>query len=211
MCILFLLLILQFVVFQMAFNILSSFVKQASISKTLTVVPVSLNTTTSASLGTSACLEMPSCRKYRKPHPVPEKVGINRFNHKALQEWWDWDGFGPYKYRHHHYPNNITCRDVQRRRIFKKFHAERNNLNHVMRSDLLPRELREKAWREKHFDLPLDSSHLRPNFRCVVTGRARGNYEEFRVSRFIFRAEADYNKVSGVQRAFWLYNTHIEP
>ena len=70
-----------------------------------------------------------SCRKYRKPHPVPEKVGINRYKHKALQvrdtisgviilypalqEWWDWDGFGPYKYRHHHYPNNITCRDVQ--------------------------------------------------------------------------------------------------
>ena len=84
-------------------------------------------------------------------------------------------------------------------------------MNRVMRSDLLPRELREKAWREKHFDLPLDSSHIRPNFRCVVTGRARGNYPEFRVSRFIFRAEADYNKVSGVQRAFWMYNTHIDP
>jgi hypothetical protein len=26
----------------------------------------------------------------------------------VMQEWWDWDGFGPYKYWHHHYPNNIT-------------------------------------------------------------------------------------------------------
>ncbi len=24
-----------------------------------------------------------------------------------MQEWWDWDVFGPYKYRNHHYPNNI--------------------------------------------------------------------------------------------------------
>jgi hypothetical protein len=25
----------------------------------------------------------------------------------VVQEWWDWGGFGPYKYRHHHHPNNI--------------------------------------------------------------------------------------------------------
>ena len=194
---------------QMAFNIISSLMRQGAISKSLISVPVTFSPT--SALSTSSCLEMPSCRKYRKPHPVPEKVGINRFKHKAFQEWWDWDGFGPYKYRHHHYPNNITCRDVQRRRIFKRHHEERNNLNHIVRSDILPRELREKAWKEKHWDLPLDSSEHRPNFRCVVTGRARGNYPEFRVSRFIFRAEADYNKVSGVQRAYWLHNTHIDP
>merc|ERR1712098_983223 len=140
---------------EMAFNILSSLVNKISLPRLLTKVsPVKLEILTEP-LSTSACLEMPSCRKYRKPHPVPEKVGINRFKGKAYQEWWEWDGFGPYKYRHHHYPNNITCRDVQRRRIFKKHHAERKNLNWVMRSDLLPRELREKAWREKHFDLPL--------------------------------------------------------
>jgi hypothetical protein len=46
-----------------------------------------------------------------------------------MQEWWDWDGFGPYKYRHHHYPNNITLRDVQRRRIFKRLHGERERIN----------------------------------------------------------------------------------
>ena len=102
-------------------------------------------------------------------------------------------------------------RDVQRRRIFKRFHGEREKLNAVIKSDLLPRELKESAFREKHFKLPIDSSAKRPVFRCTVTGRARGNYNEFRVSRFIFRAEADYNKVSGVQRAFWLYNTHIDP
>ena len=50
-------------------------------------------------------------------------------------------------------------------------------LSHV--NVLLNVELRQ----EKHWDLPYDSSEHRPNFRCVVTGRARGNYPEFRVSR----------------------------
>ena len=138
-------------------------------------------------LSTTSMVQMPSCKKWRKPHPVPEKVGINPYKGKAFQEWWDWDGMGPYKYRHHHYPNNITCRDVQKRRIFKKFHSEREKLNAIIKNDLLPKELQENAWKEKHFKLPIDSSELRPNFRCVVTGRARGNYNDFRVSRFIFR------------------------
>ena len=63
--------------------------------------------------------------------------------------------------------------------------------------------------------------------RCVVTGRSRGVYRDFRVSRFIFRfeesslwisfnfffcrQEADYNRVSGVQRAHWTHNTKIDP
>ena len=138
-------------------------------------------------LSTTAMMQMPSMRKWRKPHPVPEKVGVNPYKGKPVQEWWEWDGKGPYKYRHHHYPNNITCRDVQRRRIFKKFHADRENLNAIINNDLLPKELQENAWKEKHFQLPIDSSKMRPNFRCVVTGRAKGNYKDFRVSRFIFR------------------------
>ena len=38
---------------------------------------------------------------------------------------------------------------------------------------------------------------LRLNRRCSVTGKARGNFHQLRVSRFVFRNEADYNKVSG--------------
>ena len=45
----------------------------------------------------------------------------------------------------------------------------------------------------------------------VVTGRARGIFHQYRVSRFIYRAEADYNRLSGVQRAKWLINTKIDP
>ena len=92
----------------MAHCLLSSVLRKVS-----TAEPVIMKAVPAASLSTSSPLEMPSCRKYRKPHPVPEKVGVNPYKGQAMQEWWDWDGKGPYKYRHHHYPNNITCRDVQ--------------------------------------------------------------------------------------------------
>ncbi|XP_023341496.1 28S ribosomal protein S14, mitochondrial [Eurytemora carolleeae] len=145
-----------------------------------------------------------------KPKPTRPWTGTNHYNHKALQEWWDWDGCGPYKYRHHHYPNNITLRDVQRRRIFKRLHFERASRENIIDNDILPAEIQDIAGQEIQ-DLPYDSATWRPNMRCCVTGRARGHYKEYRVSRFIFRAEADHNRVSGVQRAFWLYNTKIEP
>merc|ERR1711935_349425 len=172
--------------------------------------PLALIVSTEAKLSTSCVSLMPSCRKYKSREPGP-RTGTNPHSGKKFQEWWDWDGYGPYKYRHHHYPNNITLRDVQRRRIFKKFNGEREKLNAIIRNDLLPKELQENALHEKNHNLPLDSSKNRPNFRCAVTGRARGNYFDFRVSRFIFRHEADHNRVSGVQRAFWLHNTIIKP
>merc|ERR1712179_429855 len=164
-----------------------------------------------APLSTTCMLEMPSCKKWRKPHPVPEKVGVNPYKGQALQEWWEGDGKGPYKYRHHHYPNNITLRDVQRRRIFKQHHRERELHRAIYLNDLLPKELQEKARQKVVWETPADSDRMRPNFRCVLTGRARGNWNDFRVSRFVFRGEADYNRVSGVQRAHWTHNTEIDP
>jgi len=136
--------------------------------------------------------------------------GQLRFDKKPLQEWWEWDGLGPYKYRHHNYADNRVLKDVQRRRIFKRDHYERSKLQDVFYNDVLPKEVRDKAM-NKIINMPFDSSVIRLVDRCVVTGRPRGVYKEFRASRFIFRHEADHNRVSGAQRAFWLYNTHIKP
>ena len=73
-----------------------------------------------------------------------------------------------------------------------------------------PPEIRKIADKEIH-DVPRASAITNVNRRCTVTGRARGIFHQYRVSRFIFRAEADYNRLSGVQRAHWLTNTHIDP
>lgn len=91
-------------------------------------------------------------------------------------------------------------------------HAEeRNRVVCLFRNDLLPKELQELARHKITYEVPRDSAITRPNRRCAVTGRARGIFHQFRVSRFVFRREADANRVSGVQYAKWLYNTHLDP
>ena len=90
-------------------------------------------------------------------------------------------------------------------------HAEkRNRVNAIFKNDILPEELRNLARQEIH-EVPRASAITRINRRCTVTGRARGIFHQFRASRFAFREQADYNKISGVQRAFWIKGTHIDP
>ena len=65
-----------------------------------------------------------------------------------MQEWWDWDGIGKYKSRYHYYPFNLMLRDVQKRRAFAKHNEERIKINALWKNDILPKELREHAFRE---------------------------------------------------------------
>ena len=37
-------------------------------------------------------------------------LGVKRFEGKPVQEWFDWDGLGPYKYRPHYYSDNRTLK-----------------------------------------------------------------------------------------------------
>jgi len=161
-----------------------------------------------------AVTQLPQVRfKHRSVHKRgannPHRGMIKHLG-KPMQEWWDWDGLGGYKYRHHHYPNNITLRNVNKRRIFKQFYFQRSKLNDIRKNDILPLDIQKIAHDEVEW-MPMDSKHTRHTNRCVVTGRARGIIDEYRVSRFIFRHEADQNRISGTRRAFWLYNTHIDP
>jgi len=93
-------------------------------------------------------------------------------------------------------------KDYKRRMMVKQFAVDRVRLNTVKRNDVLPYELREVAAKELH-EFPRDSSRVRIRERCMITSRPRGCVKRFRVSRIVFRHLADYNKLSGVQRAIW--------
>ena len=58
----------------------------------------------------------------------------------------------------------------------------------VFQNDILPKELRDFAYNQV-FDMPRAAQVTRLTRRCAVTGRLRGNFHQFRVSRFIFRQE----------------------
>ncbi|KAG8034623.1 hypothetical protein G9C98_007699 [Cotesia typhae] len=61
----------------------------------------------------------------------------------------------------------------------------------------------EIADRQMIEDIPRVSSRSQLTGRCAVTSRSRGNLSRWRLSRFIFRHMADYNKIAGLQRAMW--------
>lgn len=94
-------------------------------------------------------------------------------------------------------------KDYKRRMMVKEHAIDRIRLNTVKKNDVLPFELREVAGKELHNNFPRDSCFIRIRERCAITSRPRGCVIKFRVSRIVFRDLADYNKLSGVQRAMW--------
>ncbi len=99
----------------------------------------------------------------------------------------------------------------------KKSSVEKNNYRKKLSDKWAPirKELREKAVNTKLSDeerfaaqiklqkLPRDTSPLRTIVRCFITGRPRGNYRKFGLSRMAFRELALRGKLPGVTKASW--------
>ncbi|KAL1457803.1 hypothetical protein WDU94_007996 [Cyamophila willieti] len=93
-------------------------------------------------------------------------------------------------------------KDARRRKTVEDYGAIKMRLNIIRKNRIIPMELQEAA----HQDVikqPPDSTHRRCQARCVLTSRPRGVLFRWRLSRIVFRHLADYNKMSGVQRAMW--------
>lgn len=52
-------------------------------------------------------------------------------------------------------------------------------------------------------ELPRNSNPVRLHSRCAITGRARGFYRKFGLSRLTFRKMALEGKIPGVRKASW--------
>merc|ERR1712002_288073 len=90
-------------------------------------------------------------------------------------------------------------KEVRNRKIVKEFAFERLNINAIRKANkIMPPEIKEIADREIAA-LPRDSSITRLHKRCAVTSRPRGLVTRWRLSRIVWRHEADYNKLSGIQ------------
>lgn len=65
------------------------------------------------------------------------------------------------------------------------------------------KELIEKGDIEGLRKLPRDSNPLRLHNRCNLTGRARGYYRKFGLSRLMLRKLAHEGKIPGLVKASW--------
>ncbi|KAG8189272.1 hypothetical protein JTE90_019032 [Oedothorax gibbosus] len=101
-----------------------------------------------------------------------------------------------------YYTDWRMIRDVKRRKVVKEYAKLRLQINCIRKNTLLPQEVKDIAQKEIEA-LPTDSCHTKLHWRCILTSRARGRFKKFRMQRIIWRHFADYNQVSGVERAMW--------
>lgn len=85
---------------------------------------------------------------------------------------------------------SLIAKQKRRERLVKKYEAKR-------------KELKAKGEYRELAKLPRDSSATRLNNRCNMTGRVRGYYRKFGVSRLVFRELALSRKIPGVTKSSW--------
>jgi small subunit ribosomal protein S14 len=83
-----------------------------------------------------------------------------------------------------------VARENKRKKLVSKFSEKR-------------KELKTKGDFEGLAMLPRNSNPVRLHNRCAVTGRARGFYRKFGISRLTFRKMALEGKIPGVKKASW--------
>jgi small subunit ribosomal protein S14 len=93
-------------------------------------------------------------------------------------------------------------KNKRRERLVKKYAARRAKLRAVARDRSLSPEERFTA-RLKLAALPRNSSAVRLRLRCALSGRPRGNYRKFKLSRLALRELASSGQIPGMMKASW--------
>lgn len=90
----------------------------------------------------------------------------------------------------------------RRKRLVANKSATRDALKAVIRNKVVSFEERLKAV-HKLAEMPRNSSRTRVRNRCVLTGRPRGYYRKFAMSRIALRELASAGMLPGVTKASW--------
>ena len=87
-------------------------------------------------------------------------------------------------------------------KLSDRFYDKRKKLLEQINNTDLPFDERQK-YRLKLEKLPKNSNRIRVRNRCNVTGRPRGVYRKFGLSRITFRELASKGMIPGVSKASW--------
>lgn len=94
------------------------------------------------------------------------------------------------------------AREVKRAKLVKQFAEKRDELRTKQSDVKLSIDERIAAGIALN-KLPRDSSKSRIRNRCKITGRPRGGYRKFGISRIKFREFASFGLIPGVTKASW--------
>ena len=90
----------------------------------------------------------------------------------------------------------------KRTRLAKKFEARRARLKAIAQDRSLPAEECFAA-RLKLAELPRNSAPVRIRNRCEISGRPRGYYRKFKISRIALRDLASQGQIPGMTKSSW--------
>ena len=93
-------------------------------------------------------------------------------------------------------------KNKRRERLSKLHAAKRASLKATVMDRSLPVEERFEATL-KLAQLPRNGARVRVRLRCALTGRPRGNYRKFKLSRNMLRELANTGQLPGVTKASW--------
>ncbi|MBI4185036.1 MAG: 30S ribosomal protein S14 [Proteobacteria bacterium] len=97
---------------------------------------------------------------------------------------------------------SMVERNKKRQRLAKKYAVKRQELKATARNRTLSPEERFAA----HLTLaklPRNSSPVRIRLRCDLSGRPRGNYRKFRLSRIALRDLGSWGQIPGMVKSSW--------
>jgi small subunit ribosomal protein S14 len=93
-------------------------------------------------------------------------------------------------------------KNKKRARMAKSYEAKRERLKALTRDETASPEDRFNA-HLKLAELPRNSSPNRYRLRCELTGRPRGNYRKFKISRVALRDLASDGMIPGMVKSSW--------
>ncbi len=85
---------------------------------------------------------------------------------------------------------SLIAREEKRQMLYEKYKAKRE-------------ELKANGDYEGLQKLPKNSSPVRLKNRCMFTGRSRGYYRKFGISRLVLREMALRGEIPGLKKASW--------
>lgn len=97
---------------------------------------------------------------------------------------------------------STTAKNNKRKNLSEKYAKKRAELRAILKDPSATDEEKLKA--QFAFQrLPRNSAEVRYRNRCVVTGRSRGYYRKFGLSRISFREMSLQGLVPGVRKSSW--------
>jgi small subunit ribosomal protein S14 len=97
---------------------------------------------------------------------------------------------------------SMVEREKRRAQVVKKYAAKRAKLRELIRSPKTSPAARAAAQAELQAQ-PRDASPSRQRNRCAITGRSRGVYRKFGLSRVKIREVASRGEIPGLAKASW--------